>query len=96
MTPARAISDQAIKPLLGATRCSGVDVGPQTAARRVLLIVYCDSARGGCACLGSDVAIDRLKRSVSEIWRAASAAMAHRLWWTTSMLCPSGSRTNAP
>jgi len=31
-----------------------------------------------------------------EMWRAASLAMAQRLWLTTSMLCPSGSRTNAP
>ena len=31
-----------------------------------------------------------------ETWRAASLAMAQRLWLTTSTLCPSGSRTNAP
>src|SRR5204863_9555992 len=29
-------------------------------------------------------------------WRAASSSMAQRLWLTTSTLCPSGSRTNAP
>jgi hypothetical protein len=31
-----------------------------------------------------------------ENWRAASSAMAQRLWLTTSTLCPSGSRTKAP
>ncbi len=31
-----------------------------------------------------------------EMWRAASLAMAQRLWLTTSTLCPSGSRTKAP
>ncbi len=39
---------------------------------------------------------DRLKRLACEMWRAASSAMAQRLWLTTSTLCRSGSRTNAP
>jgi hypothetical protein len=39
---------------------------------------------------------DRLERSAPERWRAAASAVAQRLWLTTSMLCPSGSRTNAP
>src|SRR5829696_7600109 len=42
------------------------------------------------------VASDRLKRLACEMWRAASSAVAQRLWLTTSTLCPSGSRTNAP
>jgi hypothetical protein len=35
-------------------------------------------------------------RPSREMWRAASSSMAQRLWLTTSTLCPSGSRTNAP
>ncbi len=35
-------------------------------------------------------------RPSREMCRAASSAMAQRLWLTTSTLCPSGSRTNAP
>ena len=46
--------------------------------------------------LAGPVASDRLKRLAYEMWRAASSAMAQRLWLTTSTLCPSGSRTNAP
>src|SRR3954447_4430072 len=36
------------------------------------------------------------ERLTCEMWRAASSAVAQRLWLTTSTLCPSGSRTNAP
>lgn len=35
-------------------------------------------------------------RPSREMWRAASSVIAQRLWLTTSTLCPSGSRTNAP
>jgi hypothetical protein len=42
------------------------------------------------------VASDRLNRLACEMWRAAWSAMAQPLWLTTSTLCPSGSRTNAP
>src|ERR687891_1213527 len=42
------------------------------------------------------VASHRLKRLACEMLRAAASAMAQRLWLTTSTLCPSGSRTNAP
>ena len=38
----------------------------------------------------------RIRREPDRIEPLASSAMAQRLWLTTSTLCPSGSRTNAP
>jgi hypothetical protein len=45
---------------------------------------------------GRDAFVERREASAEMWWADSSATAQPRLWLTTSMLCPSGSSTNAP
>jgi hypothetical protein len=45
---------------------------------------------------GRDALVELREASVELWWADLSATAQPRLWLTTSMLCPSGSSTNAP
>jgi hypothetical protein len=72
-------------------------------ATRTTMTVSCsDAYDNGNGCRAARLASSSRSSASSaarpsrEMCRAASSVIAQRLWLTTSTLCPSGSRTNAP